>query len=432
MDSLLYNYCVGVIVNSECHKQHFTTNKSLLILRELEDEIQRVIKLRIECENISTICAHHYSIYFQYYDTPQFNFSKNCCDQFKKHKRVVRGSSKIDLKLSDSVFELKNDLRLIPGKTLCPRCYMQVTKIKNLEPQSPRNEENDQLDFIDNGDVTPFSVERVITPRRVMSALSNTSIITPVSDLNKSNTERRSRICVKVLDNLKRNILDIDHDPENVSYKQWTHMDGNKLETILAERDDYIEKLVALVDKLTTHHFVARNQSAYFVQSKENIDHETCVLVSDFSENFSFVIQDSVQGYYWLNDQATLLPFMVYMKKIDGSAWNVSMCIINAVRENEKVIENRMLSAIPIQGTRKFHAFVPINLFQIKASCLSGDQTEFITFDVLPQPLGTDEIDVEEKEFIVMLMSPDGESGLLQGYKHTKTKITVLSSRFSH
>lgn len=59
-------------------------------------------------------------------------------------------------------------------------------------------------------------------------------------------------------------------------------MDGNKLETILTERDDYIETLVALVIKLTTHHFIASNQSAYFVQSKENVDHETCVLVSDF------------------------------------------------------------------------------------------------------------------------------------------------------
>ncbi len=67
------------------------------------------------------------------------------------------------------MFELKNDLKLIPGKTVCPRCYMQVTNIKNLEPQSPRNEENDQLDFVDNGDVTPFSIERVITPRRVSS-----------------------------------------------------------------------------------------------------------------------------------------------------------------------------------------------------------------------------------------------------------------------
>ena len=94
---------------------------------------------------------------------------------------------------------------------------------------------------------------------------------------------------------------------ENVTYKQWDHTDGNKLETILVERDDYIEKIVVLVNKLTTHHFVARNQSAYFVHSKENVVLETCVLVSDFLENFSFVIQDSVQGYYSSNDQATSL-----------------------------------------------------------------------------------------------------------------------------
>ena len=36
-------------------------------------------------------------------------------------------------------------------------------------------------------------------------------------------------------------------------------------------------------------------------------------------------------------------------------------------------------------------------------------------------------IDTEEKEFIVILMLPDGDSGLLQGFKHTKTKITVYS-----
>ena len=258
MDSPLDNCCVGVIVNSECHKQHFTTNKSLLILRELEDEIQRVIKLRIECENISTICAHHYSIYFQYYDTPQFNFSKNCCDPFKKHKRVVRGSSKIDLKLSDSVFQLKNDLRLIPGKTLCPRCYMQVTKIKNLEPQSPRNEEYDQLDFIDNGDVTPFSEERVITPRRVISALSNASIITPVSDLNKSNTERRSQICVKVLDNLKRNILDVDHDPSLEDYLDLMEAVKEKINST----EDRSKKLSLLT--LAPNSWTNRQTSEYF------------------------------------------------------------------------------------------------------------------------------------------------------------------------
>lgn len=58
-----------------------------------------------------------------------------------------------------------------------------------------------------------------------------------------------------------------------------------------------------------------------------------------------------------------------------------------AVREHIKIIENKMLmSAIPIQGTRKFHAFVPNVLFQVEVSFLSGNQAEFNTFDVLPEP----------------------------------------------
>jgi hypothetical protein len=124
------------------------------------------------------------------YDTPRFHFSKKyCCDPFKKHKLVVRGNVKIDLKFSDSVFELKSDLRLIPGKVLCPRCYIQVTSNKNLGPQSPRNEENVQPDSLNDDDSTLFSVERVITPRRVIIVLSSASIISPVSDINRSNSE---------------------------------------------------------------------------------------------------------------------------------------------------------------------------------------------------------------------------------------------------
>ena len=96
---------------------------------------------------------------------------------------------KIDLKLTDSVFELKSDLRLIPGKFLCPRCYIQVTNNENLEPQSPRNEQNVQPDSVNDDDSTLFSVERVITPRRVIIVLSSASIISPVSDINRSNSE---------------------------------------------------------------------------------------------------------------------------------------------------------------------------------------------------------------------------------------------------
>jgi hypothetical protein len=41
-----------------------------------------------------------------------------------------------------------------------------------------------------------------------------------------------------------------------------------------------------------------KSNSARRVECKEDLDNETCVLVSDFSENFSFVIQDCHQGFY--------------------------------------------------------------------------------------------------------------------------------------
>ena len=34
-----------------------------------------------------------------------------------------------------------------------------------------------------------------------------------------------------------------------------------------------------------------------------------------FAENYSFIVQDAVQGHHWNNSQATLHPFAVYFKK---------------------------------------------------------------------------------------------------------------------
>ena len=126
---------------------------------------------------------------------------------------------------------------------------------------------------------------------------------------------------------LEEIISDKYEDP--ITYKKWAQTDGTKLETVQTPRDDFIESLVIAVGNLTTHHYVARNQSAHFVKCKEELDYETCVLVSDFSENFSFNIQDSIQGYYWANDQATLLPFLGYMKMFDGTSVSVSMVVIS-------------------------------------------------------------------------------------------------------
>lgn len=120
------------------------------------------------------------------------------------------------------------------------------------------------------------------------------------------------------------------------------------------------------------------------------------------------------------------------------------------VKANEALINERMQNEIAVSGTRKFHCFVPINLFQVKASVLSDDGADFTTFNILPNPtsevfdffscavndyiacINPDDmywyvtqiisLEASKKEFYVTLLSPGGESGLIRGYKPTNTK----------
>ena len=36
----------------------------------------------------------------------------------------------------------------------------------------------------------------------------------------------------------------------------------------------------------------------------------------DFAENYSFIIQDAIQSFYWQNSQATLQPLAVYYRDL--------------------------------------------------------------------------------------------------------------------
>ncbi len=57
-----------------------------------------------------------------------------------------------------------------------------------------------------------------------------------------------------------------------------------------------------------------------------------------------------------------------------------------SVSLNEQSIERRMNEAIAMKGTRSFHCYIPNNSFQIKASPLSGEDSDFNVFNVLPEP----------------------------------------------
>ena len=188
--------CVGKFTKKDCFKEYYAkcTVKNLIVLDELPVDDQRVIKLRVGSDYIKSICLHHQCVYFTYFVSTTFQ-TKHCCDPLKKHRKKVCGQKLISLKLSDYVFAATSNIRLIPGLKLCKWC------LEFLESE----------DFNQSHQTTPTNFdcpkEKVITPRRVISALSNASIISPIVELDRSSSERRLRICSDVLDTVKRNIL---------------------------------------------------------------------------------------------------------------------------------------------------------------------------------------------------------------------------------
>ena len=97
-----------------------------------------------------------------------------------------------------------------------------------------------------------------------------------------------------------------------VKYKQWVSMDKSQLEEQEEEFEDFIETLFENFLQLTEHHYVSKKQSACFKERKSSLKDGEAILVSDFSENYSFVVQDAAQGLHWNNLQATIHPFVLY------------------------------------------------------------------------------------------------------------------------
>ena len=70
--------------------------------------------------------------------------------------------------------------------------------------------------------------------------------------------------------------------------------------------------------KLTEHYLITKNQNLYLKGLKASLKPNECIIILDFAENFSFVVQDAAQAFHWSNAQATIHLFVVYHKSNNG------------------------------------------------------------------------------------------------------------------
>jgi hypothetical protein len=63
--------------------------------------------------------------------------------------------------------------------------------------------------------------------------------------------------------------------------------------------------------------------------TKSSLQQGKVIVLGDFSENYSFIIQDAVQGFHWNNQQATIHPFVSYFKNSKNGLENLCFEIIS-------------------------------------------------------------------------------------------------------
>ena len=103
-------------------------------------------------------------------------------------------------------------------------------------------------------------------------------------------------------------------DDDKVTYNQWTTVDRSTLVCVQERVDEFINHVCDAVDSLTAHHFVSKSQSRFCKSTRESLADNQALITLDLAENYTFIIQDAIQGYHWTNDQATLHPFSIYNK----------------------------------------------------------------------------------------------------------------------
>ena len=91
---------------------------------------------------------------------------------------------------------------------------------------------------------------------------------------------------------------------------------------------DFIQTACSSIDSLRQHHFIAKAQSRYLSELKETLSEDEAIVMLDFAENYSFVVQDEVQGFHWNNVQATLHPFVIYYKLTGTLQHSPNLCAI--------------------------------------------------------------------------------------------------------
>lgn len=127
------------------------------------------------------------------------------------------------------------------------------------------------------------------------------------------------------------------NDEEVIHFRQRVSTDRCEFVHMAKTVPQFVNYFIEKLQKLVTHSFTAREQISFLNFIKETLKVGEFIVCGDFSENFSFVLQNEAQSYYWSKKQATIHPFVVYYKNEKGELMHLSYVVISECLKHDSV-----------------------------------------------------------------------------------------------
>lgn len=98
----------------------------------------------------------------------------------------------------------------------------------------------------------------------------------------------------------------------DIQYSCWAGTDRSTLQTKTVEVTEYIDELCQKLQLLKPHSFIAKQQAQFILDRKMCLHDDEVVVMFDFSENYSYVVQNASQAFHFNNAQCTVFPVIFY------------------------------------------------------------------------------------------------------------------------
>lgn len=141
-------------------------------------------------------------------------------------------------------------------------------------------------------------------------------------------------------------ILDSNNIME-VKFSLWTTSPKCEITYVTEEVDTFIDRMKNQLRRFIVHKFKVDKQFGFIKFVKNNlVPNKTFMIQLDFAENFTCIVQNSIQSHYFAAPTVTIHPFVVFYKTENSQVETLSIVAISEVKTHNSVTVHTFLKKL--------------------------------------------------------------------------------------